>query len=224
MEQYSYLVQRIADDVRAKFGDDASVQISDDDIIRWTNDGARRIATENPFLQKARKTNVLENVGLYNLGKLFATERMQKFEMVTVNGTRLDFMPHGRFLEHVRDAGPQQGDPAVAAEFGGELSIWPVPRASTAYGLVLYFWAYPDDVVSLDDQLTVPDRFVEALQAYVLAQAHELDDQMESAQAKKSDFDSLQRLARASEDMSPGEFYPTMTVLPDDFDYYSNGW
>ncbi len=36
--------QVIAADVRAKFGDDAGVQLSDSDIIRWINNGARRLA------------------------------------------------------------------------------------------------------------------------------------------------------------------------------------
>lgn len=95
--------------------------------------------------------------------------------------------------------------------------LWPVPDADLPRGLSLSVTNAPERVSSESEVLDVPDKYYNALVAYVLMQAYELDEDHEASQIKREEFSNI--MLGHKEDITEeiNRVYPSTT-------YYEEGW
>jgi hypothetical protein len=224
-ESYTFVGSDVAQDVRDKFGDAGSVQITDLMLLRWINDGQREIASDAEFIQGTASTNLIAGQAVYDLTALFTGTSIRSLTQIVGNGHVVKMIPfteYQKLIDNTLAANAQtQDEPINVAVWGGALSLWPTPKSTIAGGLVIYYTAYPTDLTALTDALTVPDRYNGALQDYVFAQALELDENFEDSQAKLGHFNTKVQLQRGRLGESPDDGYATITFVPED-DYYGH--
>lgn len=212
---FTYTGADVASEVKSQFGDTGGVQITDVHLLRWINNGQRSIASATPILEQVFVTNLLANQTVYDLNSLMAAERMQSYSSIMANGRKLEIVPWSKYQALI--AGDPAvttypaGTPAVASEYGGKLSIWPQSSASVVGGLVVYYIAWPDDLQDISEPLTIPDRFRNALVAYVLGKAYELGEDFEASASQLEQHNTGITLELQRDSMNPTDFYPTIT-------------
>jgi hypothetical protein len=214
------LCSDIASDVRAKFGDSGDVQINDTLILSWINNGARRISAVAPFTRRVGKTNILASVASYDMKKLFPDAAPVTYETILANGDPVKILPWPEFLQIINGGDYQDtvGDGVrVAAEYGGDLVLWPTPVSTVADGLVVYYTSLPDRVTSMSDPVPVPDRLYNALNDYVFQQTLELDENFQDAEIKRQHAEAQIREQMEQQSSSPTDYYPQMTEDPADY-------
>lgn len=220
IETFSYTGARVAAEVRAKFGDLDSVRITDDDLLVWVNNGQRAVSQGMTFIEKVSTTNLLAGKAVYDLAALFGTQRMQAISSIVANGGVLDVLQWGQFQERHLASTDTTEIPTACALYGSNLTVWPIPSKTVANGLVLYYTAFPADIVALADTLTVPDRLYTPLVDFVHAQALELDDNFEASQLKLAQHQQGVMREFEKERVSPSDYYPFVTTDDSDNIYF----
>lgn len=216
-ETYSYTGQQVSREVKAQFGDTGNVQINDELILRWINNGVREIARANSYLEKVFTTNLLADQAVYDLNALMDGLRVQNYSAVVVDNVKLQILPWQEYQDRIGAAAEQPSThrrPQIASEYGGQLTLFPTPSDSIVDGIQIYFTAWPADLAQISDTLTVPDRYYNALVAYVLAQALELDENFEAAQVKLEQHNQAVGAEMQRDKMDPTDYYPTVVFDP----------
>jgi len=218
-ETYTYKAARIAQDVKDKFGDVGSVQINDQMLLRWINDGMRAVVAQNPVIKRVLSGNILAGQALYDFTTVFPSSRVLAYDSMTYRTKPLKIVPFSEFQAYIADRdrlGDSAGEPTIMTMFGDTMTLWPTPSETVANGLTCYLSIYPEDVVNLESVLPLPDRFYNALADYVLAQAFELDENFDAAAQKRQHFDIANQREFGREDRNPTDFYSTITPSVDD--------
>lgn len=215
LDTYSYRGTDIAEQVKNKFGDLGGVQVTDEMILSWINNGQRDIAATSNFLQRLASTDVIANQAMYALDALFANQRMLGYEQITLDGEPVKMLQFGDFQKRLR--GDTSIEDTIGAIWENALYLWPVPTSDLADGLTIYYHAYPADLGSITDALTVPDRFFNILIDYVHSEALEVEESFEAAAAVKQRAAIGLRGELERDTISPTAFYPTITVDPDEY-------
>jgi hypothetical protein len=213
-ETFTYLGTRLSAEVKAQFGDTGNVQITDAHILNWINNGQRQICASNPWNEKVFATNLLADQATYDLNALMLTDRVMNYSSIIIGDRRIDVIPWAEYLMKVQGSTPAVGSdrtPILASEYGGVLTLYPTPSASTVNGITIYYVAWPEDLAALTDQLTIPDRFYNALSRYVLSQALELDENFEAAQIVLQQHQDAVSAELQRDKMDPTDFYPAVT-------------
>lgn len=211
-------VQDVFTDVKRTFGDEASIQITDADIIRWINAAQREILVQNRILRTTGTTDVVANQSEYLLQGL----DIVAIQSIHFNGRRLEPKSFQEAEEYIVTGDPtttQTGDPALWYEWGGVINLYPVPDKDSAAGLKIYYIKEPPKITDPGDILAVPNSYYENVLQFVMAKAYELDEDNENANFKLGQF--TQRLGDlAEQENQPSQYtYPRITVLPED-DWY----
>lgn len=219
-------VSDVATRVKRTFGDDAGIQITDEDIFRWINDAQLQISIDNEELLEATATaNIVQGQANYT-----TPTNMNKLRSLTYDNLRLKFLSFNEFNEYLDGykATPSQngygpGTPQVFMVYGGTITLFPTPDKSITNGLTIYYSQHPSSVGNLADGLGVPDRYHNAVVEFCLQQAYEMDENPDMLAFKKGQFDSvLQKLK--DQEKTTSEYYPRITTLPEDDNYDWNGW
>ena len=230
-ETYTYTGDQLGLQVKQKFGDTGSVQITDPMLLGWINNGARQIAQQNPFIEGIAQTGLIAGQNVYDLVALFTTQKMAEIVQIVLNGKSLDLIPFSEFQAVIINdqafvGGVAQGvpvsRPTVGSIFAQKLNLWPTPGITLANGISIYYKAYPADLAVITGKITVPDRFYNALFDYVMAQALELDENFSASQIKLSHFQDDVRREWDRENFSPTDFYSGMMMDPYDDDAVYN--
>ena len=185
------LVSEIATRVKRQFGDEAGAQITDADIMRWINDAQREIAANNDLLQATATSNIVAGTDQYNLPTDVLTLRSVRY-----NGRRLALMTADEAANYVnQDTAKSSGEPTAYSLWGLKIDLYPTPAAALVGGLSVAYTKIPTQVTALGDTPELPQQYHGRIVEYCLAQAHELDDNMESYQAKMNQFqDGMDRM------------------------------
>src|SRR4030095_196650 len=207
-------VQDIVTDTRRTFGDEASVQISDDDILRWINTAQREILISNRILKSIGTTDVVANQSEYSLSNL----NVVTIQSIHYGGRKLEWRSFQDAEEYIMTSDPLKmlsSDPLMWYEWGGVINLYPVPQTSVTGGLKIYYIKEPTPAV-IDGALIVPDAYYENVLQFVLSKAYELDEDSENSQFKLGQF--TDRLATLSEQENTPEIdtYPRITILAED--------
>ena len=209
----------LATEVEAKFGDAGNSQITRVMILAWINNGVREIVAKNNFLKGSAQANIVVGQNVLQFGTAFPAARIIAFHSMTLSGKPLKIVPFAEWETLVGldvAANQASGTPRFATEFGGALTLWPVPDTNIVNGLTIYFSAFPAPMLLLTELMPVPDRFYNALNDYVLAQALELDENFEAAGVKMQQHTQGVQQQFEKDHASPTAFYPTMVADPDD--------
>lgn len=222
-------VDDVATRVRREFGDEASVQITDDDIIRWINDAQQQIAVNNEGLMETKSnTDVIAGQSEY-----LTPVDMSVLRSLSYQGFHLRSMTLNEFNEYMTgyeapgSLNPYgQGIPICFTVWQDKITLFPTPSESVTGGLYIYYIRYPTSVTTLADDLSVPQEYHNSIVSYCLQQAYELDEDMYKASLKSQQFmEQTQRLNDRNKWLAQ-EYYPGVTVMPDDANFGSGvyGW
>jgi hypothetical protein len=211
----SKTVQNVATDVRRTFGDEASVQVTDADIIRWTNSAQQEINLANKVLRAAATADVTGGDSTYTLDPL----KIVSIVSIHYNGAKLEARTFQDAEEYIMKNDPQKlvsSDPVLWYEWAGIINLYPVPQADAPQSLIIYYIAEPPTLASLSDPLVVPDTYYENVLQFVLSKAYELDEDSPQASYKLGQFSSRLTELADQEDANQLATYPRITILEED--------
>jgi hypothetical protein len=220
-------VQDVVTRVKRTFGDEAGVQVTDADIIRWINDAQEKIVLENEGLMEATaSTDTVQNQMEYDVPSDMSVLRSLKYR-----GYRMKPMSFAEFNEYIdgysasdtlSPYGP--GIPEIFMVWEGKITVFPKPNESLTGGLTVYYIKHPESVGTLADALTVPLQYHNAIVKFCLKEAYELDEDYSKAQTVKADFENdVMKLNDRNKWISQ-EYYPRITTLPEDENYGNYGY
>lgn len=220
-------VQEVVTRVKRTFGDEAGVQISDLDVIRWINDAQEQIVERNDGLMEATATaDTVVNVAEYDFPANLSVLRSLKYK-----GFRIKSLSFAEFNEYIdgysapdsaTNYGP--GTPEVFMVWESKITLFPRPNVSTTAGLSIYYVRHPTAVANLADSLSVPSQYHNSIVNYCLQQAYELDEDFTKAGFKKSQFDETMTNLSERNKWASQEYYPRITTLPQDEMYGEGGF
>lgn len=217
-------VSDIMSRVKRTFGDESGVQITNADLIRWINDGMRQIVQVNETLLEATAlASVVEDQQEYSLPADYLILRTLMYKGTDERSyTKLEGYSWTDFNLQVDgwsgnlDA---RSRPSMYSIYAEKIVLWPIPDASVANGIKIYYNRLPVDVSIDTDIPEIPILYHEALVKYCLSQAYEVDEDFEAANLKAQELNVDIATLRGRGDWRIQEAYPTMTVLPEDEDF-----
>lgn len=216
-------VQDVANRVKRTFGDDAGIQVVDDDIFRWINDAQLKISLENEeLLEAVVNTSIVQNQADYSVPTDMNTLRSLMYDNFRLKG--LSFQDFNEYVDGFKVPIGQSvfgaGRPEVFMVYSNIITLFPTPNQSIVDGLRVYYSRYAASVGNLADALTVPDRYHTSVVDYCLQQAYEMDENTEMVGFKKGQFDETVQKLKGQEKWTSREFYPTITTLPEDAEFW----
>lgn len=220
-------VQDVVTRIKRTFGDEAGVQVTDQDIIRWINDAQEKIVLENEGLMETTgSADTVEGQAEYDV-----PADMSVLRSLAYRGYRLKYMSFAEFNEYIDGfAAPDNvapygpGIPEIFMVWDGKIRLFPKPNESLTSGLTIYYIRHPQSVGNLADALTVPLQYHNAVVKFCLKEAYELDEDYSKAQAVKTDFENdVMKLNDRNKWVSQ-EYYPRITTLPEDENYGNYGY
>jgi hypothetical protein len=203
----------IATYVKRQFGDESGVQITDQDIFRWINAAQLQIVAKIAPIKAKATTNIVSGQRIYP----FVGLAIHQIESIHYDG---NFLPPKSFQQAERDIieypdQPDSGAPAFWYEWAGEIYLFPTPNQAITDGLEIFFTKMPSPVISSTDPLTIPDKYFEAIAAWVLSKAYELDEEFDQANNQRQFFDSQVMEQNGEELTSANSTYPVITYIGD---------
>ena len=94
--------------------------------------------------------------------------------------------------------------------------IFPVPTSILVGAIKFYYNRLPTDVSDNADTPEIPVLYHSVLVDYCLIQAYEMDEDPELSVAKQAAVDRDIATLRGRTDWKQQDFYPVITVLPED--------
>lgn len=210
------LVTDIKIRVKRQFGDEAAIQIQDEDIFRWITDAQLEIIRQNEsLLQTTAVASTIVDQDEYTLPTDLMTLHSVKYNNFTLKGMNLV-----DFEEHIDGSDSRDnftnGTPQVYYVWAGKFTLFPRPDTALTNGLKIYYTKKPNPVASDTDSLSVPEQYHNAIVNFCLQQAYELDEDWEASGNKASQMQ--EDLARLKEDQNwnTRATYPVISVLAED--------
>lgn len=216
------LVSDIITRVQRIFGDEAGVQLTTDDIIRFINDGVREIVYKNEsLLQKTSTANSVANQQEYTLPvDLLILRGVTWKDTGESSYHRLKGLTLNEFNEYIDgwDGGDfGSGVPLVYMIFEDKIKFFPTPSASTAAAMKIYYQRSPVSVATSVDTPDIPSIYHEVLVKYCLQQAYKMDEDVEAVALEQKDIMESINFLRGRSEWNPEETYPTITIRAEDY-------
>lgn len=200
--------------VKRQFGDEAGVQITDADIIRWVNAAQTEIVENNQVLKATATKTTTADVYDYALG---VDVDIQYINSLHIDGAKLKYMNFNEAEELIlRDdpARTARGRPEIWYEWAGIVNLYPTP--DKGYTLTVFYHKLPLPVAAITDTLSLPDNYFNRIVEYVMSQAFELDENFSAMQIKTTQFEGRLNNMNFDENVAKVDTYPTITIRSED--------
>lgn len=220
-------VTDVVNRVKRIFGDEAGVQITDVDLVRWINDAQVQIGLANEgLLETSATANIVASQAEYNV-----PADMSVLRSLTYNGFRVRVLSFAEFNEYIDGYSASAslspygtGIPEVFMVWQNLIRLFPTPDTSITNGMKIYYVKNPATVTSLADDLTVPIQYHNSVVDYCLTQAYELDEDLQKASYNRGKFDETMMKLQDRNKWTSQEYYPRITTLPEDESYGGGFW
>lgn len=209
----THKVSEVITHIKRQFGDESGVQVTDDDIIRWINQGQEEIFRRSEPVKSEAVTDMTSGVTNYTM-----PSDVLKVQSLLVNNKPLERKSYQEAEEYILYNDPdnsQTGTPLIWYEWAGTFILWPVPDATQTGAIKIRYIKAATKVSATTDILAVPDPYYNRLLEFVLSQAYELDEDWSAASTKAEQF-GTNLDAQANQDSVSTNTYPRITVLEDD--------
>lgn len=212
------IVSDIVTRVRRTFGDEAAVQVTDADIIRWINDAQYEIVKRNDgALQKTSFINIVTGQSSYTLPTDLLILRSLRYKFsAMLSFSALKYKNMQEFDDSIDgwDGNAYTtGNPQFFTMYEGKALLFPTPNESVTNGIKVLYNYKPTDVVTTADSLALPLIYHNTINKYCMWQASLMDEDLEPAQMYQSDFQSDVSLLQTRETQEATATYPTITTL-----------
>jgi hypothetical protein len=208
--------------IQRTFGDEAAVQVTDDDIIRWINDGQIEVVKHNEgALQKTDFVDLVANQSTYTLPTdllILRTLRYKYSDMQSYG--RLKYKSLQEFDELIDGWDGTlygAGNPVYFTMDEGRVILFPTPDQASTDGLKVLYNQQPVAVTSTGDSLALPLIYHNTIVKYCMWQASLLDEDHEPAMMYKDSFTDDTNLLITRETTDATATYKTITVLEEDW-------
>lgn len=194
--------------VMRSFGDEAGVQLESQDIIDFANQGQVEIVVENAILKTISNAESVPGQSEYT----FPDMPIARIESITYGGRLLPNIPfqdaQAKLLE-IDAEQRQEGSPLWWYSYGNRFWLWPRPvQADT---IQVYHVSMPEKLTGSESQeLSVPDKWFNALIDYVIQRAFEMDNDWEAAQVKANQFKAALQSQSEEESQSQWASFPVV--------------
>lgn len=207
----------VAAQVKRAFGDEAGVQITDSDILRWINHALQEINAKNKVLKTRSTSPLTKGTSTFSTDGLFI-HQVQTLHLDGHPVGNRSFQEAEEYILKHDPTGQAQGRPQMWYSWGQEIYFWPSPHQD--YVLSIYYIAVPQNLANMSDKIPFPDIYLNRVIEYVMAQAYELDEDNENSGFKLQQMEAgLDQ--QHGEDRAQNIHYGMITVLPEDGGY---GW
>lgn len=208
--------------VKRQFGDESGVQITDEDIIRWINDGQRQIVLQNDnLLQITSLASTIANQNEYDLPLNFL--RLMGVHYKPEGHTSYFSMKGMSWIDYQKYVGGtgsgdyySNNEPQIFSIYGNKLYLFPVPLINGTNNLKIFYNRKPIDVVNSTSVPDLPELYHNALVNYALAQAYGVDEDIESSSGMLEQVNVDVTFLRDQDDWVVRDVYPTITILDED--------
>jgi hypothetical protein len=220
IESYTRSVNDVYQHVTRQFGDEAGIQVSVSDVVRWINTGQREIVSTNTTINEAiAKTNIVAGQSEYPILRDAAFSNLQNVHTVMHNGVPLAGLSFEEALESIINGQEtvNQGTPTIWYIKAGILNLWPTPKTAITNGLKIIFTKAPVAVTGTGDTLGIPDNYYNALIEYVMKEAYEMDENFQAAGVKAQQFEKSVNRQSNQTVVQQSEFH---VIQADMEDYY----
>jgi|SRR5882724_1431782 len=211
------IVSDITTRVRRIFGDEAAVQVTDDDIVRWINDGQIEIIKHNDgALQKTNLIDLVTGQAQYTLPTDLMILRSLRYKYSDMlSFCALKYKSMAQFDEAIDGWDGTMfstGHPQFFTMYEGKAMLFPIPDQSLVSGIKVLYNQKPADVVNQSDTLALPLIYHNTIVKYCMWQASLLDEDNDPALMYAADFKSDSDLLRTRETTEATATYPVITV------------
>lgn len=205
------LVSDVATRVKRQFGDEAGAQITDADIIRWCNDAQIEIATQNKLLQTVASSNTVVGTQSYATPATMLALRGVRYDKLRLTPLSMDDIDNV-----IQDSTQDSGTPQYYWMIGEDVYLWPKP--DSVKSLTIYYTAKPTTLTATGDTISLPPQFDNRIVEYCIAQAAELDDDLDHYQLKMAQFQQGIDASKGNiEQNESDDAYPYMTYSPAEY-------
>lgn len=199
--------------VKRQFGDESGVQITDTDIIRWINSAQVEIVSRTACLKGKFSTNTVGGQSEYPL----PTEQILQIESIHYKRGRVQNIAFADAERTIFEADPNGERTAQRPDFwyewGGKVTFWPGFTDSTVGGITIYASKMPTLITVSSDLLSLPDKFFEAITAWVMMKAYELDEEFDVANNMRQQFGLMLDDKFGEELVTQHMTYPVITFV-----------
>ena len=204
----------VANAVRRQFGDESGVQVKDADFLRWINDGQRSIVAKNKVLKGKATLAATPGQADYDM----PAARIANIESIHINNIPIPGLSYPDMEKYIEDhpylTADATGTPVLWYQWGGLITLWPTPTQADMISLL--YTAFPPELTSLSEALSLPDKYFNVLIDYVLSKAYELDEEFDASSFKSQQYEN-QLHEMADEERSTANM--TYPVINDVVDY-----
>src|SRR5574339_1322631 len=182
----TYHATDVLEYVKRQFGDEAAVQITEADVIRWINSGQEEIFRRSEPIKTTSTADIVAGQSVY----AFPADVM-RVQTLLFNGVPLRQLSSQEAEEYILDEDPQRtasGSAIIWYEWGGTFTVYPTPDQNATGGLTIQYIRKPVRILSATDLLSIPDAYFNRLVEYILQQAYELDENFQAAELKGAQF------------------------------------
>ena len=195
------------------FGDEAAIQITPDDVIRWVNDAQREIAITAGLMETVGTTFGVATGGplpedLLTLHSVHAYPNTGD-ESASVVLSVVSFTEGERLLNTANPEGVSL--PSCYWTFGRTLFLYP---ALTCY-IKVFYTREPTPVSNVNDVLDLPVNYHTRIYEYCMKQAYELDENFEAAALKGAEMDKNIQTQQNQEAWNSQKLYPFINASED---------
>lgn len=208
------LVSEIATRVKRQFGDEAGAQITDADIIRWCNDAQQEIAVNNDLLQVSATTATTAGTQKYTIPTNLLILRSAKWQGVKLQGLSME---EADALTLSTSSTNPPGVPTTFWQFARQIYLWPIPATSGTTDLTLYYTRVPNTITVVGDTPELPLQYHPRLVEYCVAQAAELDDNLQHYAMKMQQFKAGVDNLKDNATWENHDVYPSITPSMRDY-------
>jgi hypothetical protein len=216
IESYTRTAQEVFDAVTRQVGDEAEIQFTTSDIVRWVNQGQLEIVIKNSTINEASAvTNIVSGQDKYPILSDAAFAELNKVNTILYDGRPLKNLTFQEAMEYII-GNASDGIPSIWYIKTGVLNLWPKPNTNITGGLTIYYTKKPKKITTLGEILSVPDTFFNAILQYVISQAMEMDENWQAAAVKAQQFEvSVNTQQYMSVEQTA--YYPSIIADPEDY-------
>jgi len=186
VEQYRQTAQEIIDSVFRQFGDESGAQITQEDVIRWINEAQRDVVVNNREVNQAiAEFATTAGTSVYDIATLIPD--ILRIHSIYFKDKLIEMLSFEEAQSRMMDA-TAEGDPKYWFKYAGQFNLWPSPSTDEDSALKVFYNRSPVAVTQGTDVLTVPENYYEAVNAFCLGKAYELDGDAQMLGIKKEDY------------------------------------
>jgi hypothetical protein len=221
-------VAQITTRVQRQFGDTELAQILQSDVYNWINDCIREVVVQNDLLQTQSVTDGVANQKQYDLPTAVLKLRRvgyQGFPLRPLSVEEADQMLGNSGV--AVNSGYPTGTPTHYWVYAGKINLYPAPANSGTGDIALNYTKYPTPVTTTSDVPELPAEYDNRIVEYCIAQAFELDTNMQVAGIKMGQFQQGIDKLKGNADWEAQDYYPSITTVgesSEDSLYGGTGW